>query len=576
MGIDAGQFMRNQFLQTMLKGLAVTMLIVAVGCSSNPQAVDPSLSSGPVQGSGNHVVSSFPYDPLVYNLDLSILAYQLYGQSLVWPFDPYYEEHGSKSGKRDALMKKVHQWASQKGQQAGTNPAGLNGYRGPGSLNGFANNSSHDPILYSYGQIYPWNNALTNADGKWTEYLTPRKITSQIKTSYVCYRPAGGSASAATMQQISPSKGGPTTGAKNILLAFEGGTGDKGEANQPASQSLMGFILVREKSGGGYDLHIAFRGSRSGSAARAVMEAFSDGNASGNPDWITDLGYNRLSAGQGAATISTTGKVHRGFVKSMQSIHPSLFHCLGAAAKIKQGKNPDNIYVTGHSLGGALAQAFVSSVLMGNRYGPDGTGSNMPSSLRNWPWKNIKLVSFSAPRIGDSVFAKKLTEEKLQSQFFSTRLNPIDISALRPNDPTILPRLLDTSRPAGFRVLHSKDPITTEKGAGGKHVGKTVYVNKFDVTQILSTPDFNTHEQRVIRDLMRANLADNAVPKLAMRYRSMKEINPARNKAEKGSPEELRKLAGAVKKYYADQGIKHDAARFDSDVASRLTIEAAR
>jgi hypothetical protein len=32
------------------------------------------------------------YDELVYHLDLCTLAYQLHGQSLIWPMDPYLEQ----------------------------------------------------------------------------------------------------------------------------------------------------------------------------------------------------------------------------------------------------------------------------------------------------------------------------------------------------------------------------------------------------------------------------------------------------------------------------------------------------
>ncbi len=49
-------------------------------------------------------LSGLPYHPLVHHLDLSILAYELYGQTLVWPFDPYYVESGDWKGGRDRFL----------------------------------------------------------------------------------------------------------------------------------------------------------------------------------------------------------------------------------------------------------------------------------------------------------------------------------------------------------------------------------------------------------------------------------------------------------------------------------------
>ena len=526
---------------------------------------------GPIYNLEDEANSTFPYHPFVYHLDLSILAYQLYGQTLVWPFDPYYEEHDAKGSDRQRVMDRVHQWSQIKGSEQIANQSGLSAYRGPGALIGLPNNPSHDPIIYEYSRIYPWSDTLTNAAGTWTEYLTPKKITGRIKDTYARFHNAGTAKGAVSFQKVISKPNGGV--GKDVLLAFEGGTGDKGETGQPASQSLMGLILVREKPADDYDLHIAFRGSRSGSAGRAVLEALSDSKAKGNPDWITDLGYNRLSAGQGTGHISTIGKIHRGFAKSMESIHPNLFHCLNRADALKNGQAPTNIYVTGHSLGGALAQAFVSSVLLGNQYGPDGTGASMPSALRDWPWKQIKLVSYSAPRIGDSAFAQTLTEKKLQSEFFSTLISPVDSEALKPNDRAAFRRLLDASRPAAFRVLHSKDPITTEKGAGGKHVGKSVYVNVPSPADLVSPPDFNSHEQYVLRDAMRKNIDDPAIPRWGMRYRTMQDINPSRNSKAKGSLSEIRKLAEAVKNYYKSRKVWFDYKAFDQAFAERLIVE---
>ncbi len=58
--------------------------------------------------------ATLPYHPLVYHLDLSILAYQLYGQSLVWPFDPYYEEFNDRSRKK--MIQRVRSWAAATGK----------------------------------------------------------------------------------------------------------------------------------------------------------------------------------------------------------------------------------------------------------------------------------------------------------------------------------------------------------------------------------------------------------------------------------------------------------------------------
>tara|TARA_R110002126_G_scaffold164211_3_gene312083 strand:+ start:1463 stop:3196 length:1734 start_codon:yes stop_codon:yes gene_type:complete len=530
-------------------------------------------SSSDLQITDNEVVeSSFPYDPLVYHLDLAILAYQIYGQSLIWPFDPYYEERSNRDNDRKKMMAKVKSWATQQGVFQSDKNLGLDGYRGPGSLNGFANNTTHDPIIYDYSLIDPWNDAITNAEGKWIEYLTPSVITADIKETRVCYRPSGASLGAAATATIDHKHTNLSPNADGYLLAFEGGTGDKGEFGQPASQSLMGFILTREKAGGRYDVHISFRGSRSGSAGRAALQALKDRNASGNPDWITDLGYNRLSPNGGGAYISTAGAVHRGFAKSVRSIMPTLMHCLSEVPSLKDGAEPDNIYVTGHSLGGALAQHFVSSILMGNQYGPNATGAKLPVALRSWPWTNIKLITYSAPRAGDEIFAKTLTVDKLQSEYFSSSIRPIDPRAIKVTDKQILTRLMDKNRPAAFRVLNSKDPISTEKIAGGKHVGKTVYVNRASALSSLGKPDFSAHQQNQVRDYMLNSLQDSRVPKLAIRYVPMIGYNPQFDEKSKGSVVEIEKLTEATKAYYRNKNIWFNFSKFDENVKLRRAI----
>jgi hypothetical protein len=134
---------------------------------------------------------------------------------------------------------------------------------------------------------------------------------------------------------------------RDVMLAFEGSTGDKEEANQPSSQSLLGYVLLRHlPSGKGYDVHIAFRGSRSGSAQRAALEAIKTTDATGNPDWITDLGFRHLPPSEGGSHASTIGKVSRGFAKSTELTSACIFRCLREVDAIKSGQGSQETHHT--------------------------------------------------------------------------------------------------------------------------------------------------------------------------------------------------------------------------------------
>jgi hypothetical protein len=554
--------MKIKFLSRSLLFLGL-LLSLSFGCS---QRWYPKEAAGAVKGQS---LEDFPYHPLVYHLDLSILTYQLYGQSLVWSFDPYYEESASKKGSRSRLMGKVQSWAAVKGAEQVEKGTGLTGYRGPGVLSGFSDNPSHDPIIYRYDRIHPWSSNLTNPLSSWTEYLVPNEITARIKEVYVGYRKTGKPVDSVAVEKIVTLPTEQDSDARDVLLAFEGGTGDKGIEGKPASQSLMGFVLVRYHPGTtNYDIHIAFRGSRSGSGARAAFQALKDEKAKGNPDWITDLGYDLTGPEANGGLITDSGAVSRGMSTCMASIHPNLFACLKQAAEITDAATPERIFVTGHSLGGGLAQVFVSSVLFGNQYSPQ----NMPIGLRQWPWRQMKLVTFSAPRVGDAAWAKKLTIEGLSSDFFSTAINPYDRDALKPTDTEILARLMDTQSPSGFRVLIPSDPITTEKIPGGKHVGKTVYVSKPRVLKIFSPPDLAAHEPINIRKQLFVGLNDGRIPAVAWKKWGMTDLNPNRDKSKKGTPEEYAKLVSTIERYYRENGIYFDSTGFKADFSTFLEI----
>ena len=498
-------------------------------------------------------VGNFPYHPLVYHLDLSIFAYQLHTQTLVWPFDPYYEELGKR---RDPYIDDVRAWAKRVG------PA--SGYRGPGALGSFPDNERHEPVVYRYAGIRPWSDAVNCLEEDWLEMRTPASITAKIRDVYVCYRRDAGAETDVVLKRV----GEPRASGTDLLIAFEGGTGDKGDEGQPASQSIMGFVLARTR-GDVYDVHIAFRGSRSGKLrpdetnwGGGTLSAVLGKEAAGNPDWITDLGHGK----QPMACISTTGDVHRGFATAMRTMRPAVVRSLEEVAAQRGGRGPESIYVTGHSLGAGLAQMFVSAVLLGDTYSRE----RMPKPLRAWPWKQIKLITYSAPRAGNTVFARELTQVQLQSQFFTHPIMSRDADALPPTDGTIVPRLSDPARPAAFRVLHTRDPVTSEKWVGGKHVGTSVYVNTPSFGVALS---FDAHKPSTVREILNETYRDARTPPGPIWHnRDMAELNPERDAEQAGSDAELQKRADALERWDTQNKIEFDHAAYREAVKLRFEI----
>ncbi|MCJ7466438.1 MAG: hypothetical protein MUO53_07065 [Maribacter sp.] len=551
--------MKTRF-NSKLSASILLLLCIVTSCSTQWYTVADT-SEVKTQDLGN-----FPYHPLVYHLDLTNLIYQSYGQSLAWPFDPYYEESDNGKGNRARFMQKIHAWAAIKGAEQVKMGTGLDGFRGPGVLNGFEDNPTHDPIIYRYGQIYPWSSDITNTNGSWTEYLVPKEITSRIKDVYVCYRKVGQPADSIAIEKLKTKPIPQDLDANDVLLVFEGGTGDKGIQGQPPSQSLMGLVLMRNyPDGTGFDVHIAFRGSRSGSGGRALLQALNENNPKGNPDWITDMGYDLIGPENGGGHITEIGAVSRGMATCMASITPNLMECLKTVSKITNNGIPKRIFVTGHSLGAGLGEIFVSSILLGNKYGPEGNGNDMPDELRQWPWKQLKLITFSAPRVGDATWAEKLTKEGLSSEFFSTAINPYDKNALKPADPKIISLLIDPKRPSGFRVLIPTDPVTTEKIAGGKHVGKTVYVSKPSFPDAFKPPNPKAHQPPEIRRLLFTGLNDPRIPGTSWETWKITDITPDYKRSNKGTPEEYLKLAASIQKYYRNRDLYYDYSGFQSD-----------
>ena len=83
------------------------------------------------------------YEHDVYLLDLCILSYHLHAQTLIWPYDPYYEF--SKNAERRADFLNALQFGAE----------GRSQIHGPGSCQGthsegWPTNSALEPVLSDY------------------------------------------------------------------------------------------------------------------------------------------------------------------------------------------------------------------------------------------------------------------------------------------------------------------------------------------------------------------------------------------------------------------------------------------
>ncbi len=331
----------------------------------------------------------------VINLDLCTLAYQLYHQSLCLPLDPWYDMMSrTGSDRRDNICSFTHDYAAKLGStatNAGTSGQGF--YSGPNAARGWPNsNKNLDPILTNYKYIDA-RTATFNRDGEiFLAVQAPAYITNNIKTiEGVRYRtkPSGYLYNDVEKFQIREYPSG-----QDHLIVFEGGTGVVG-TTEPA-WSPMGFVLAK-KTASGWDAHIVFRGSRSGSSlSKTVWKAQAViGAAKGNPDWITDLGGNKQIE---QPLISKTGTVTKGFAEAL----PTMLGPITAACKsLEQTYGaPQHIFVTGHSLGAGLGSQFVSAVLQGTY------GDQLKSEVKSWPWNEAKLIAFAQPIPGNDVWAK--------------------------------------------------------------------------------------------------------------------------------------------------------------------------
>lgn len=256
-------------------------------------------------------------------LEYCRFAYKSYAQTCVYPMDPFYEAHGEGfvQGARDRVMAYVHNTLKLDGDTQKFDPIEYDLKRTP------------DP---SQGVVY------RGGVGKQPYILfQPRKLDKSI-----CY------AKGVDLDgEDLPSVFINDAAGKLRCCFFQGRTGMTQTHPKAGWTSWLGAVVydpVKET------LVIAFRGSRSGSGGRAMGQAlvFSQGS----PDWVTDM--NHLKEVKVPRFSNAT--LSAGFWLAYESCKKSL---LGAIYEALNGLRIKEIYFTGHSLGGALAQcAYIDLV----------------------------------------------------------------------------------------------------------------------------------------------------------------------------------------------------------------------
>lgn len=343
----------------------------------------------------------------VVNLDLCTLAYQLYHQSLTLQLDPWYDIFSRiGSDRRDNICRFTHDYATKLGGVVSNDPTSDQGfYSGPNAARGWPNsNTNLDPIITNYKHIDAKLPAFNRDGERFLAVAAPAYITDNIKQiDIVRYKTKPNSFPSydVQLQNVRQYPGGT-----DHLIVFEGGTGIAG--NTDPAWSPMGFVLMK-KTPTGYDAHIVFRGSRSGSAISKTVWKAQDiiGDAKGNPDWITDL---RSSKQIDQPLISKYGKVTQGFAEAL----PTMLGPITACCKYLEQNYPapEHIYVTGHSLGAGLASQFASAVLQGS------FGDSLRNEVKGWSWDNLTLMAYAQPIPGDPTWAEHFDKISPASQHY--------------------------------------------------------------------------------------------------------------------------------------------------------------
>lgn len=156
-------------------------------------------------------------------------------------------------------------------------------------------------------------------------------------------------------------------------------------------------------------------------------------------DWIMDATAYQTPFPY--ASSNNVGAVHHGFLKLYMSCRNHIMNTLKSRSKRK------TLYITGHSLGAALAVLHAFDVSL------------------NLNFKHVSMLSFGGPRVGDPLFASTYDRNVVNSIRIVNRFDEI---------PKLPPKSIFWLNGHVYHYKHVKRPIYIAEQKGTKHLNHSL------------------------------------------------------------------------------------------------------
>jgi len=179
--------------------------------------------------------------------------------------------------------------------------------------------------------------------------------------------------------------------------------------------------------------------------------------------WLSDLNWNRTNWPQGHGI-----KVHHGFLFDASSILPPVIEQVAAAIGAPAsrtgpapGTGAPRIFLTGHSLGGALAELAA-----------------LEFTLQNIPIAGV--ITFGGPRVGNGAFAAAYDAAQIAQEHTEGTESEIKPGA-KISEPVVsstLPPVKKVLKEITFRVVNQNDIVPRTPGwlLGYRHCGQEIFL----------------------------------------------------------------------------------------------------